>query len=146
MSRFYSPKGIKIIDLTPVNPQRPSVYSIYQFLDKIRPHVALYAGPYGVEGLFHFVMAYETGMLHAGMKAIETPRFSEFANWIQEKYGFSSSSRGWGNMILAVVLGHRPSTVCWESYKDELTADAYPRSIELFFRLLDEYIKGVDRA
>lgn len=65
--------------------------------------------------------------------------FPGFHGWVADKYGFSESSAGWQNMILAVEMGIEPRSFHWENHSTHATEEQHKSSVARFFKLVSEY-------
>lgn len=139
MSHSYSADDIEVIDLSPLREGSPPTYSIYDLLDKLHPRTAMYVGSNGVKGLDTFLMAYELAMQHAGIRSVAEPEFYGFHEFVRLSYGFSNSTAGWANWILAAVVGCDRENTQWDDYDKSVTPQQYDQSIFEFNRLLGEY-------
>jgi hypothetical protein len=118
-------------------------FSIYDVIDKIRVRPGMYIGSASPNSLRVFLEGYWMAMHDAGVPDASHPRLGGFHDWVASKLGFSESTAGWGNMILATTIGldaaRVPSHVRWEDI-DQLAS--WQQRIEAtgrVFALLDEY-------
>ena len=99
---------------------------------------------YTGENSLRSINAYLIGYNHAlyEHKLLKLPDYpDEFFDWVANKLGFRESTAGWVNMILAVSLGLNSKSIEWEKLLNRyLTKEEHEKSIQFFYRLLEEYI------
>ena len=69
-----------------------------------------------------------------------------FFEWIRERLGYSSSTAGWLNMIVAYSIGFKPEKINWENFlATSITFEQHCASIKLFYELVEEFKSEMDK-
>lgn len=90
-------------------------------LEKIRQRPALFLdGDRSLKRVRSFMVGYETGAATTARELTDQEQFRLFNHWVASRLGYSSTSRGWCNMILE-------------------RAGSDEKAYEMFFDLLDEF-------
>ncbi|WP_020407215.1 hypothetical protein [Hahella ganghwensis] len=119
-------------------------YNIFDVLDKIRKRPGMYTGEVSLASLNTFLCGYQMAMDGVGAVDIASPGFGGFFEWAARKHGCRPSSFGWGNLVLAISVGDNPHEVKWEGYAESISFEQHKESVELFYKLLDEYRSNQD--
>lgn len=104
-------------------------------------HPAMYTGEYTLKSIRIFLEGYSFSLRENEIMDLSNQSSPNFNDWIANRLGFSESTAGWKNMILAVTLGLNPKNIEWENYDSYVTHDEHIKSIEKFYELLEEFIK-----
>lgn len=80
----------------------------------------------------------------AGFNEVSQPCLGDFHEYVRKHYGFSYSTMGWENMILAaeMKLDIQRDEFDWETYDAAATHEDHCKSFEAFYTLLDAFRKG----
>ena len=121
-------------------------YNTYVVLDRLRKRPGMYIGSETLENLQTYLMGYWMAMDDLEASDFAIPPFHSFHEWVGNKYGYREGRFGWGNLdkILAISLGDNPDQISSEGYGNDLTNMQHKKSIELFYKLLDEYRSSSD--
>ena len=117
-------------------------YDIYNVLERVRKRPGLYIGEENLNSLLVYIGGYSGAMMDAKIACVSKPEFGGFHEFVREKYGYSESTMGWANMILASTLGLDPKNIRWENYDNDVSREQYKESINVFYKLLDEFKKN----
>ena len=99
--------------------------TLYDILEEIHPHPAMYFGDASILQLRAFLCGFSWAEEKLGVRlSQETPSFRDFDNWVAMKFGWYESTPGWANIILQEYEG------------DEQEAG------RAFFELFDDFRKG----
>lgn len=115
----------------------------FQMLQKIRLRPAMYTGEETLGSIITYISGYRCALYDCGVfdhKAQNDLKHPSFTDFVAQKLGFSSSTAGVTNMILATCCGENPKTIYWDLFLQETkTQEQHKKSIHLFYSLLDEY-------
>jgi hypothetical protein len=114
-------------------------YSIYEVIEFVRHKPGMYLGYSTPHMLLVFLDAYRMAMDHAGIEDVSEPPYMGFFDWVAEKFGFSESTAGWANMILAITLGLNPKQLDWETYDQHASTEQQAKALQTCFECFDEY-------
>lgn len=96
--------------------------SLYDLLETIRKRPGFYIDEPSICRLRSFMVGYDCGVGRFGYHLKANPDFHKFNDWVARRLDYSSSTRGWCNMIRE---------------KSPSDSDAF----HLFFVLLEEFKK-----
>jgi hypothetical protein len=116
-------------------------YNIYDvILDaRIQKRPGMFIGDVSPNNLSAFLCGYRIAMDDAKINDVSIPPFHEFSNWVAKKFGFSSSSAGWHQMILAMTLMFDPKDILWEDYDRNATRQQLIDATRRCFELIEEF-------
>ena len=109
-----------------------------------RKRLVMYTGEESLKSIFFYLQTYKFALLKHGIKDSETYEFWYFHEFVKNRFGFSESTAGWKNMIVADYLGFKGDmkTWCWEDFferEKEMNIEDHKASIKYFFELFDEF-------
>ncbi|AZA98282.1 hypothetical protein EG359_01095 [Chryseobacterium joostei] len=82
-------------------------------------------------------------MLENGL--LEIGKEEPFFDWIANKVGYSSSTAGWVNMIVAYTIGFKPKTINWNKFLETtITKEQHIASVKMFYKLLEEFKEEIN--
>ena len=111
----------------------------WSLIDLVRRRPGTYIGEPTPEKLQLFLGAYRLALVDAGLAGSDWTSFDRFHGWVARRLGFSESTSGWANMILAVELGHEPATMRWAGFDAAASRAQLEAATGRCFILLDEF-------
>ncbi|WP_017303312.1 hypothetical protein [Spirulina subsalsa] len=109
-----------MLDIEKNNNHKNTEEYLYDLLERIKKRPGMYLGRVSLIRLKMLLLGYSMSREELGLELTQQEKqFSQFQNWIQEKYNVNSSE-GWENIILSQV-------------NDERLA------FELFFELFEQF-------
>lgn len=114
---------------------------LYNILKKMEARPGMWTGEHTLKSIRIFSEGYSVALCENEIMDLSNQSSLNFNDWIANRLGFSESTAGWQNMILAVTLGLNPKRIEWENYDSDVTYDQHIKSIEKFYELLEEFIK-----
>ncbi|MCI5055899.1 MAG: hypothetical protein MRY83_07305 [Flavobacteriales bacterium] len=110
----------------------------YLLLKRMEERPGLWLGKPTLKSIASFLVGYDCALIdHLLEMSIGVSKV--FHDWVAERLGYSESTAGWANMILASVLGLDPKKPNWENYDESVSNEIHLKSIKQFYKLLDEY-------
>lgn len=115
------------------------ILQCYPLLKSIEHRPAMWTGEMTLKSMHVYIRGYYRALLEH--KIVEDREINEpFFDWIADKLGYSSSTAGWANMILAHCMGFDPEEILWETYlATPVTNEQHTQSVKLFYELLEEF-------
>lgn len=113
-----------------------------KLLQKIRLRPAMYTGEETLSSIITFLYGYRMALYDCGvLDTLQKNEQLSFTDFVAQRLGFSSSTAGVVNMILATCCDENPETIDWNLFlqKDKTEAQ-HKNSIRLFYSLLDDYM------
>ena len=112
--------------------------------DLFRKRVPMYTGEMTLKSIFLFIRTYRMALIEHDFIDTDKPDFHNFHDFVKDKFGFSESTAGWRRMIVAKTLGLNSNMDNWdwellEEKEKKMTLEEHKASIELFFKLFDEF-------
>ena len=98
----------------------PTPNSVYDLFQQMRARPGMYLGVKSIERLDVYCRAYEHARIDAGKPLHDDPPFGHFFDFVAARYD-DSPTKGWARIIL------------------ENTANDPARSVEIFYKRLDEF-------
>lgn len=127
-------------ELTPPNKTFSTKEEIFTQSFKQRP--AMFTGEHTLKSIRCYIMTYQVALENRNFIDIDDIVFYDFHEYTRKKLGFSPSTAGWANTILAHSLGYNGKRDGW-SWEDlinkEVSFEEHKKSIDIFFELLDEF-------
>ncbi|WP_178984624.1 hypothetical protein [Winogradskyella helgolandensis] len=116
----------------------------YKLLKQIEPRPALWTGENSLKSIRTFLNGYSFALTEH--KLIETLSLKEtnFHDWVASRLGYSESTAGWDNMILASTIGIDLKHISWENFDVNIKEVQHKESILKFYELLEEYIEDYE--
>lgn len=87
-----------------------------------------------------FLGGYDFALSEHGLVASRDEQSPNFHDWIADKFGFSESTAGWHNMIVALSIDLDPKNMSWEDYDLNVIKEQHEKSIRRFYELLEEFM------
>ena len=111
---------------------------------KPRKRFPMYTGEWTLNSIYIYLHAYINALEKHGFREDKHLDFSYFNEFIKNILGFSSSTVGWKNMIIAKSLGYKKSKKhwCWEDIikrEKTMTYKEHIKSTDMFFQLFDKF-------
>ncbi|WP_337085166.1 hypothetical protein [Elizabethkingia anophelis] len=114
------------------------IRELYPLLKRIETRPAMWTGEFSLQSINTFVSGYYHALLENGL--LEMGKEEPFFDWIANKLGYSSSTAGWVNMIVACTIGFKPQNINWNTFLETtITKEQHVASVEMFYKLLDEF-------
>lgn len=115
------------------------ILECYSLLKKIEEKPQMYIGGNRLQDICIFITGYYYALID--YKIITKPEeIDSFFDWIAQKLGFSESTAGWVNMIVAVSVGLSPKDINWNEFISlQITNEQHQKSISFFYNLLEEF-------
>ena len=113
--------------------------NIYELIETLSVRTAMYTGEHKLSNIRSFIDGYTFAMEDVELRSQFLSDFGGFHDWVAEKLGFSESTAGWQNMILAIEMGIPPKEVKWTSYAVNASEEQHKSSVARFFDLVSEY-------
>jgi len=111
----------------------------YNVLKSIEHRPVIYTGQYTLQSIDSYISGYYRALLDNGI-VTDSNTNESFFDWIARKLDYYESTAGWVNMIVANSIGLKPKNVKWRALLDStLTREQHITSIELFYKLLEEF-------
>lgn len=116
-------------------------YDIYELIlgPRLRNRPGMFIGEITPNNLNVFILGYRMAMMDLGYVDVSTPPYSEFSNWVTKKLGYSVSSIGWDQIILAKILGEDAETVDWKNFARGATRSQLEEATRRSFELFEEF-------
>jgi hypothetical protein len=111
----------------------------YHLLKRMEKRPMLWTGQNTLQSIATFLFGYRTAMKEHDLNE-DFGITIVFFDWVADKLGYSSSTAGWANMILANVMGINPKKIKWDNYDIDVTHKQHSESIKKFYELIDEYM------
>ena len=112
----------------------------YELLKKIELRPAMWTGEHSLKSIWIFLGGYSLALHDFHLIDLQEEYQPDFNDWVAKKLGFTESTAGWHNMILAYTLG-LPPRISWKNIDAQAFKEQHSKSIKLFYLLLDEFVK-----
>lgn len=113
---------------------------IYQTFKRMEARPAMWTGELSLKSIKTFSDGYLFALSENNLIEPNPNEVLNFHDWVANKLGFSHSTAGWHNMILADTIGLDPKNVNWDNYSSEVTKGQHGKSIRTFYKLLGEFV------
>ena len=114
----------------------------YKILKEIENRPALFTGENTLKSINLFINGYHWCLTEYKLTANLSSEMDPFFDWVANKLGYFESTAGWVNMINAVSLDYVPNDINWNDFlKETITKEQHSKSINLFYELVEEFIK-----
>lgn len=114
------------------------IIECYKLLKAIEQRPIMWTGEASLKSINTFVSGYYLALIENKIvnEHIEEP----FFDWVAKKLGYSASTAGWANMILAYSIGFKPENIIWEElFVYDITQEQHLKSIKLFYELIEQF-------
>lgn len=100
----------------------------------------MYTGEASLKSIQTYLMGYWTALSDHHLSNEPGNTGLSFHDWVADKLGYTESTAGWPNMILAYSMGLNPKKVNWNIFLETpVKREQHERSIALFYQLLEEF-------
>jgi hypothetical protein len=115
------------------------ILECYNVLKRIEQRPDMWIGEASLKNIHTYISGYYHALLDN--KIVQKSQTDEpFFNWVANKLGYSESTSGWVNMILAYSMGFKPESIIWEDFiKTPATRDQHAKSIKIFYELAEQF-------
>ena len=113
----------------------------YSILKKLEKKPGMYLGKPTLKAFSDFLRGYDTALKDLEVSENFFPSY-DFYQFVACKLDFSESAVSWDDMILAFSMGFDPKeSIQWETYFNGATKEQHYESINLFYKLVHEYLR-----
>ena len=111
----------------------------YPLLKLFERRTALYTGQLSLYSIDAYLAGYSHALRDNEIKEKNLSNIS-FHDYVANKLGYYESTAGWANMILAYSIGLIPRNIKWEPFLAmHITKEQHAKSVELFYKLIEEF-------
>lgn len=104
----------------------------------MQQRLGMYITPPTLPSLMNFISGYSMAInLH---NINEPDTLQSFHSFVAQQLGYTESTAGWANMILAHVCGLKPNSFDWQDFLSQpISEQQHAQSINLFYKLLKKH-------
>ena len=120
------------------------ILDCYHLLKLMERRPAMWTGEESLRSIHNYISGYYHALLDN--KIVQRPLTDEpFFDWVAKRLGYSESTAGWVNMILAYCMGFKPENIIWEKFfATPVTKEQHLKSIEFFYELTEEFKNEIE--
>ena len=122
------------------------ILDCYKVLKRIEPRPAMWTGAETLESIRNYISGYYQALIDLNIvQKFDNVDEEPFFDWVAHKLGYSESTAGWVNMILAYSIGLCPEEINWNDFtSSSLQKEQHLESIDKFYQLVEEFKSEID--
>lgn len=108
----------------------------------MKPRPAMFTGEHTLKSINVYISGYTHALFDNKIIEFQT---DPFFDWVANKLGYSGSTAGWANMILAKCMGYDSRNIDWNVFLAATPSkQQHLDSIAMFYRMLEEFKTETD--
>ncbi len=106
--------------------------TLYTLLHQMKQRLGMYIEPPTLPALVNFLTGYQLALYQHNLATLEHSFLRSIHDFTAQKLGYSSSTAGFANMILAHICGFHPQEIIWEDFFNHpISNEQHQQAIEL---------------